>query len=63
MALERTWSAWVDGLKVAAGDGGERAARYYAYQYAEEGEVIVREGFTARGRIAFRVPAENKGVK
>lgn len=55
MDIEGEWSAWVDGLCVARGNGGSGQSLYYARQYADEGEVIVREGFSRRGKIAFRV--------
>jgi len=60
MEIDRTWSAWVGELCVARGDGGSGQALHYARQYAEDGEVIVRAGFSQRGKIAFRIGTKNE---
>ena len=54
------WSAWLGDLRVAAGGPGVAQAVHYAIQYAEEGEVVVRRGNTARGRVLFRVAQTKK---
>lgn len=56
MKKDDRWSVWVGKLRVASG-GPDTSPMYYAEQYRDEGEVIVRSGYGSCSAIIARLPA------
>lgn len=52
--MSEWYSVWVGDLKVAGSNRIDETFKY-AIGYREEGEVIVREGNTKRGKIVMKI--------